>query len=164
MPTTYAGPAPRLRRPAKDEPAKVRPSLALRVRVRWNAARLDAALADGADPGASKDLALRSQQLVDPKHRARLAGSIERLLALTERGGVPQLSSSRAPFQPDLVEGSRPQLRELGERLEAADSPPIKGVAMATLMVEDGTGALYVHEPADPLRPAVQSVLAALRH
>ena len=133
------------------------------MRVRWNAAELDAALADGADPGASKTLSLRAKQLVDPKHRASVTGSIERLLALTERGGVPQLSLSRAPFQPDRVEESRPELMELAERLEAADSPPIKGVAMATLLVEDGTGALYVHEPADPLRPAVQAVLAALR-
>ena len=33
---------------------------------------------------------------------------------------------------------------------------------MATLLVEDGTGALYAHEPADPLRPAVEATLAAL--
>jgi hypothetical protein len=121
-------------------------------------------LADGAEPGASKALALRAEQLVDPKHRTRVAGSIERLLALTERGGVPQLSFSRAPFQPDRVEESRPQLMELAERLEAAESPPIKGVAMATLLVEDGTGALYAHQRADPLRPAVQAVLAAVGH
>ena len=50
MPTAYAEPAPHLNHSAKARPAKVRPSLALRLRVRWNAAQLDAALADGADP------------------------------------------------------------------------------------------------------------------
>jgi hypothetical protein len=51
---------------------------------------------------------------------------------------------------------------ELADRLEAVDSPPVKGLAMANLLVEDGTGVLYVHEPSDPLRPAVDAILAAL--
>jgi hypothetical protein len=164
MPIAHAEPAPPLKHSANARPAKVRPSVALRLRVRWNAAQLDAALADGAHPAASKALALRAQQLADPRHRARIAKSIERLLELTERGAMSQLSLSRAPFQPDRVEDSGLQLMELAERLEAVDSPPIQGLAMATLLVEDGTGALYVHEPADPLRPAVQAVLAALGH
>lgn len=162
MPTAYAGPVQPPSYSATIEPEKVRASVALRVRVRWNAAELDAALADGADPAASKSLALRAQQLVDPKHRARIARSIERLLELTERGGMLQLSVSRAPFQPDRVEDIRQQLMGVAERLEAVDSPPIKGVAMANLLVEDGSEALYAHEPADPLRPAVEGVLAAL--
>jgi hypothetical protein len=33
---------------------------------------------------------------------------------------------------------------------------------MATLLVEDGTAALYTREPSDPLRPAVEAILAAL--
>ena len=162
MPAAYAGPAPQLNHSGKAGPAKVRPSVALRARVRWNAAQLDAALADGADPAASKSLALRAQQLADPRHRATIARSIDRLLELAERGATPQLSLTRAPFQPDRVEHSRPQLMELADRLEAVDSPPVKGLAMATLLVEDGTAALYAHEPSDPLRPAVEAILAAL--
>ena len=99
MPATYAGPAPPLRHSATTDPEKVRPGVALRVRVLWNAAQLDAALADGADPAASKSLALRAQQLAERTHRARIANSIQRFLDLTERGGMPQLSLSRAPFQ-----------------------------------------------------------------
>jgi hypothetical protein len=162
MPAAYAGPAQPPRQSAAVEPEKIRSGVALRLRVAWNAAQLDAALADGTDPAASKSLVLRAHQLADRKHRASIARSIERLLELTERGGVPQLSLSRAPFQPDRVEDSRPELMELVERLEAVDSPPIKGLAMANLLVEDGTGALYLHEPADPLRPVVKAVLAAL--
>jgi hypothetical protein len=162
MPVAYAGKAPPLKHSAKARPAKVRPSVALRLRVRWNAAQLDAALADGADPAASKPLALRAQQLADPKHRARIARSIDHLLELTERGTAPQLSLTRAPFQPGRVEHSRPQLMELADRLEAVDSPPVKGLAMANLLVEDGTPALYdAHAPSDPLRPVVEAILAA---
>jgi hypothetical protein len=162
MPAAYAEPAPPVKHSAKARPAKIRPSVALRLRVRWNTAQLDAALADGADPAASKSLALRAQQLTDPRHRARIARSIDRVLELTERGAAPLLSLSRAPFQPERVKHSRPQLTELADLLEAVDSPPVKGLAMANLLVEDGMGAFYVHEPSDPLRPAVQAILAAL--
>jgi hypothetical protein len=162
MPVAYAGKTSPMKHSAKVEPAKVRPSLALRLRVRWNAAQLDAALADGVDPATSKSLALRGQQLADPKHRARIARSIDRLLELTERGAAPQLSLGRAPFEPGRVEHSRAQLTELADRLEAVDSSPVKGLAMANLLVEDGTAALYAHEPSDPLRPAVEAILAAL--
>ena len=162
MPASYAGTAQSVKRSAKARPAKIRPSVALRLRVRWNAAQLDAALADGADPGASRSLALRALQLADPRHRARIARSIDHVLELTERDTAPRLSLTRAPFQPERVERSRPQLTELADRLEAVDSPSVRGLAMANLLVEDGTGALYVHEPSDPLRPAVEAILAAL--
>jgi hypothetical protein len=162
MPAAYVGPAPPLRHTAKAHPAKVRPSLALRLRVRWNAAQLDAALADGADPGASKALALRARQLEDPKHRAAIAKSIRYLLELTEGGAATQLTLTRAPFQPDRVEHSRPGLMELADRLEAVESPAVKGLAMANLLVEDGTASLYAHGASDPLRPAVDATLAAL--
>jgi hypothetical protein len=163
MPAAYIGPIPPRSHSPKASSAKVRPSFWLRLRVRWNAAQLDAALADGADPGASKALALRAQQLRDRRHRARIARSIDHLLDLAERGAAIQPSVTRAPFRPDRVEHSRPQLMELADRLEAVDSPPAKGLAMANLLVEDGTGALYAHEPSDPIRPAVEAVLAALR-
>jgi hypothetical protein len=162
MPTAYAGTAQSVKRSADARPAKIRPSVALRLRVRWNAAQLDAALADGADSAASKSLALRAQQLADPKHRARIARSIDDVLELSERGEAPQLYLTRAPCQPERVEHSRPQLAELADRLEAVGAPPVKGLAMANLLVEDGTAALYAHEPSEPLRPAVEAILAAL--
>jgi hypothetical protein len=162
MPTAYARTAPPVKSSAKTRPATIRPSMALRLRVGWNAAQLDAALADGADPDASKSLALRAQQLANPKHRARIATSIDRLLELAERGAAPRLSLTRAPLQPERVQHSRPQLTELADRLEAVDSPPVKGLAMANLLVEDGAAALYAHEPSDPLRPAVEAILTAI--
>jgi hypothetical protein len=130
--------------------------------VRWNAPQLDAALADGADPDASKALALRAQQLAEPEHRAGMAKSIRDLLNLAERGAAAHLWLTHAPFRLDRVQNSRAQFLELADRLEARDPPPIKGLAMANLLLEDGTGALYAHEPSDPIRPAVEAVLAGL--
>jgi hypothetical protein len=130
--------------------------------VRWNAAQLDAALADGADPGASKALALRAQQLRAPRHRTRIANSIHQLLDLAERSSAAHVSLTGVPFRPDRVVNNRPQLMELADRLETGGAAPAKGLAMANLLVEDGSGALYAHEPSDPIRPAVEAVLAAL--
>ena len=162
MPAAYVGPAPSPRFSAESRPERIRPSLALRLQVRWNAAQLDAALADGADPGASASLALRAQQLADPKHRARMAKSIGHVLDLTERGRAGQLFVTGGPLRPHRVENSRAQLIEVANRLQATDSPSVKGLAMANLLIEDGNAALYAHEPSDPLRPAVEAILAAL--
>jgi len=159
MPVAYTSPIPRLSHSARD---KTGPSLALRAQVRWNAARLDAALADGAAPDASKALALRARQLADPRHRARIAKSVRFLLELDEGDAAGYIPLTRAPFRPDRVAKSRPELVELADRLEAADTPPIKGLAMANLLVEDGTGALYAQD-SDPVEPAVDAALAALR-
>jgi hypothetical protein len=160
MPAAYTGPIPHLTHSGR---VKTGPSLALRLRVRWNAAQLDAALADGADPHASRALALRAQQLAEPRHRARIAKSIRYLLHLAESGRVAHPSVTHAPLRPDRVEKSRPQLTELADRLEGVDPPPTKGLAMANLLVEDGTGALYAHEPSDTIQPAVDAVLAGLQ-
>jgi hypothetical protein len=162
MPAAYAEPAPLRKHSAKARRQKTRPSLVLRLRVRWNAVQLDSALADGRDPSASASLALRAQQLADPRHRARMAKSIGRVLDLTDRGRAGQLSLTGGPLRPDRVEDSRPQLLELADRLEAIDPPPVKGLAMANLLVEDGMAAVYVHESSDSLRPAVEAILAAL--
>jgi hypothetical protein len=162
MPVVHAERAPHLKHSTKARQVKVRPSVALRLRVRWDAAQLDAALADGADPGASKSLALRAQQLADSRHRARIARSIDRILELTEREGALQLPLTHAPFQPDRIDDVRPQLTRLVERLESAASPSAKGLAMANLLVEDGDGALYARGPSNPLRSAVEAILAAL--
>jgi hypothetical protein len=160
----YAGSIPPTSPSARHGPARARrPSLALRLRVLWKTPQLDAALADGADPGARDELALRAKQLTDPKHRAGIARGIDRLLDLSERGeGMPSIN--RLPFQAKRVEANRPQLMEVADRIEEEDSPPVKAVAMATLLVEDGLGPMYVQEHGDRLAPALRSVLSAFQH
>jgi hypothetical protein len=162
MPAAYAGPAPSLSHSAKGERTKIRPSLALRVRVRWGALDLDAALADGADPDSSKVLALRAQQLADPKRRAKLARSIHHVLDVADRATAGRPYLSQAPFWTESVEDNRAQLLEVSDRLEAEASPAIKGVAMANLLVEDAASPLFAHRSAGRARAAVEAVVAAL--
>ena len=68
-----------------------RPSLWVRVGVHWKRRDLDAALADGANPAKSAELALRAQQLAEPATRAAIAAGIENLFRLaTEGPGAPR--------------------------------------------------------------------------
>jgi hypothetical protein len=161
MPATYVGPAPPLRH-TKGQPDRVRPGLALRVRVLWSGLDLDSALADGADPGSSKALALRAQQLADPKRRAKIARSIDHVLDVAERSAAVQLYLTHVPFWTQRVEDNRAQLLEVADRLRAENSPPVKGVAMANLLVEDAGSPLFVRQPTDRARAAVQATLSAL--
>ena len=139
-----------------------RPGLALRLRVRWNALALDSALAGGADPGASDELTLRAQQLAQPKTAEEMARSIGHLLELVDRSSAAQLAVTRMPFGIDQVQAVRPRLVKLAERLRAKGSHPVRGLAMANLLLEDGGGPLYVHDTLDGLERAVGATLSAI--
>ena len=136
MPAAYVGPAPPLKHTSRARPAKGRPSVALRLRVRWNAAQLDAALADGADPGDSKSLALRAQQLA-PGSPGQLTVSSS---SLSVRGPC-NLPSPVRHFGP------------IGSSTAGRSS---------WSWPAGSTAALHAREPSNPLRPAVEAILAAL--
>jgi hypothetical protein len=142
-----------------------RPGLALRLRVRWSSAALDSALADGADPDASDELALRARQLAEPKARERVAKAIERVIELSElvgRASPAQLAYLRVPFRRQQVEAARPRLVQLVERLRAEEALSVRGLAMASQLVDDGRGPLYVHDTPDALEHAVEATLSAV--
>jgi hypothetical protein len=89
-----------------------RPSLALRVRVWLKGLELDAALAGGADPAQSDELALRAKQLA--------------------------------------------------ERLRGTRPPTLRGLAMTSLMLEDGRDPLTADGNPATLERAVRACLSAL--
>jgi hypothetical protein len=147
------------RQQANTEP---RPGLALRVRVRWNALALDSALADGANPEGSEELRLRARQLADPVNRERLAKSMERILELADRESASDPTMTRVPLRRQPIEVSRPRLAEVVELLRADGERPARGLARASLLIEDGRGPLYVDDTPDGLEKAVDRTLAAL--
>src|SRR5688500_13192084 len=95
--------------PLKDS-LEVPARIALHTRVRWNALELDAKLAGGADPEESDELALRAEQLADPRKREQIARSIDGLLEFADRGSSVRLPTTRAPIARGRVQGSRDQL------------------------------------------------------
>ena len=137
--------------------------LALRVRVRWSAPRLDAMLARGIDPVSSDELTLRAEQLSSAEKRAELARSIRGLLRLSDGRYGAQLPMTRAPVATQRVAANRRPLLHLRARIlgEGPHSP--RGLALVSRLLEDQQSPLYSHELSENrLEPAIRDALFAL--
>ena len=141
-----------------------RPSIWVRLRVRWKRRELDDALAHGANPVTSEELALRAKQLSEPATRVRLAALYENLFRLAAGGPGPGATAAMivAPFDAHRVATNRPVLAALAERLRSPGPHDVRGLAMASNLLEDANGPLYARSRIDELEPAVRRAIAAL--
>jgi hypothetical protein len=165
MPSGYIGPMAPMWAPASLRPESKRgPSLWLRIRVALKRLELDSALAEGADPRTTEALALRAEQLADSSSRTRVATGIENLFRMATIGPGPEATTSlvRAPFDRYRVAANRPELEELAGRVRQARPQNVRGLAMASVLLEDPRSPLYAHTPSDQLKPAIQAASSAL--
>src|SRR5579863_1938955 len=128
-----------------------------RILARGAAARLDSALAGGARPEASIRLAARATRLTSTPFRRDLAASLRRILIAAGEPAQPALARSplttraplgvsrpvRVPLRPVPIRRSAPLLADLASRLLEPGPVPVRGVAMVTGLLADGTGPLY---------------------
>jgi hypothetical protein len=143
---------------AATVPARLfRPGLRTRVAARLRGARLDRALADGADPAECPRLAARAAQLTCRETRARLAATIERFVLAAELPSRGRVTPARGG-----VRATRAQLLELVVRLR--DDAPVyaRGIAELKLMLRDGTGPLYLDRHGEALSRQLARVYAEL--
>ena len=91
-------------------------------------AELDQALADGADPRESRELALRAHQLTKPGKRIRFARAIEKVVSDV---GSPEPQILLGIYRRDPVLKNRVLLRALADRLRAEAPVRLRGLAMA---------------------------------
>jgi hypothetical protein len=116
-------------------------TLGLRLRVWCTSSALTRALAEGACPVGSRELALRARQLTDRRTRALLAASIEDL--------VEQAHETRPIFgaqvRADLAKIVLAQvpLLELSERLRSRERVAARGMAQVHLLLTDPARPLY---------------------
>jgi hypothetical protein len=115
---------------------------------------LDRRLAAGDVPESSRLLATRAQILVSPEQRRALTRWWEHLLDVTASQPVRPLR--RLPLCRDLITAAASSVREMLVALETPAPVPVRGVAMASLLLCDGTGPLY-----NPLAPL--DLLGAVR-
>lgn len=130
------------------------------VAVRLRQTRLDATLADGADPAASPELQLRARQLTQMSHRRALAAGFEKALEACE-GPRPRFSSAVAPAKYE-VRAARAALLELCQDLRERPTVAPAGVALARELLTDGTSPLYIESRNDALWQALRRATAAL--
>lgn len=138
------------------------PGLLLRARVWIKDLELDAALAGGADPQQSEELALRAKQLAARKKREELASGISRLIGIADRHSRAPIATPYAPFRPKQVRANRSLLLKLEQRLRGYKPVALQGLALTSLMLEDGRGPLTTDSDPATLARAVRAALSAL--
>jgi hypothetical protein len=146
-----------------DDPER----LILRSGRRWDgflarlrATSLDRRLAAGRSPESNRLLATRAQQLAAPETRRALAHNWERVLDRTRRTPVPR--SPRLPLVRDRVIDVEGDVREMLTYLCAPLPTAARGVAMASLLLTDGTGPLFYRQRSTELRTALRQAIAQL--
>jgi hypothetical protein len=153
-----------------------------RLMARFLTARLDRELADGKSPEATPALAARAIRLTSTGFRRDLAASLQRILAAARlpaaetraRTGArralpitahPSLGASRQPYVPVRripVSRSAPALAELVGHLIQPGPVPVRGVAMVSQLLADGSGPLYRKASHDDLAALVDRAVQAL--
>jgi hypothetical protein len=131
----------------------------LRCLTWWRGLALDTELAHGIDPIESDELSLRAGQLRSARRRARLACKLE--------GAVELANRQIDPFNPAMlrraeVRACQPLLIDLAERLREDGPLDPQGLAMTSLLVNDGASPLYREATSLSLTGAAISALVAL--
>jgi hypothetical protein len=132
------------------------------------AVRLDRELAGGASPETSVSLAARAGQLTSTRFRHDLAASLRRIVVAVgepARPAAPSFGVSRSvrvPLGSMRVGRSASLLAELASLLLEPGPVPVRGVAMVTELLADGTGPLYRQAARGDLRAAAERAVYAL--
>jgi hypothetical protein len=133
----------------------------LRCATRWRAHDLDRQLAAGADPMHSDQLSLRVGQLGSSRSRRRIACALRGAVAWAERDAYPVMVAA-PPIQRPAVRANGGLLLEIAERLLSCEPVGVRGVAIASQLIEDRRGPLYRDDAARPLTVTAFEALAAL--
>jgi hypothetical protein len=137
-----------------------RPPLALRARVFASRRSLDDALADGASPLWTPELALRARQLVSRGSRQQLATSLERLVKEAQRSVSPRAVA--VPLPRREISEAQTSIFSIATRLR--DERPVyaRGMALLSRLLSDGSGPMYNSHAGGSLGHAVGAIAAAL--
>jgi hypothetical protein len=148
-----------------------------RLLARCQAGRLDRELADGRSPVASATLAARAMRLTSMGFRRDLAASLQRIVVATGEPPQPVSASARPiaaakspgtarpprlPLRRARISQSARLLAELAGRLAEPGPVPVRGVAMVTRLLSDGTGPLYREAARDDLRALAERAAQTL--
>jgi hypothetical protein len=136
--------------------------IALGVRLRtWLRRDLyDERLAAGVDPAASPELELRARQLSSQFQRARLASSLEHVVS--EAYDRPLGFSTQEPLRRAEVRKCADDLFSLAQRLRDERPIDVRGAAMASRLLNDGTAPLNTWPAQFTLEQAIRSARLAL--
>jgi hypothetical protein len=128
-----------------------------RVRARWHAHDSDRAFVAGVSPDDSVVLALHARRILRPRSRAALAGTLRRIVRSAQNGPAGRVAA--APISRPQVRGAVGELVELADRLDRAGPIGPQSVAMARVVLSEGSGPLFRHGGDQSLRQCLQHAL-----
>jgi hypothetical protein len=128
-------------------------------RARGRSGELDRRLAAGADPIESDDLALRVAQLGSPTARARLARALRAAVRL---GDEYHASLGKMRLRRAEIRRNRGLLLALAERMDDGDPVGVRGLAMASQLLDDPRSPLFSERAHRPLSVAAFEALVEL--
>jgi hypothetical protein len=139
-----------------------------RMAARCRAPRLDRELAGGTSPEASASLAARAMRLTSMRFRHDLAASVQRILVAAGQPPAVLPAPPVAGHPPHVpicrarISQSAPLLAELAGHLAGPGPVPVRGVAMVSQLLADGTGPLYHQACRDDLAAIIERATQAL--
>ena len=145
-------------RPTPSRAGRRRPILT--SRLRWSRSALDEQLARGTDPATSDELGLRAAQLRSREERSRLANSLVEALGEARGGNLGAFRMATRQRHAAIRE-SADDLMALVLRLRGDEPIPIRGAAMAALLVDRGSSPLR-HDEGRDLQYAIWAAREAL--
>jgi hypothetical protein len=128
----------------------------LRIRVAVRRQRLTEALAEGADPGDSVELAMLAERLLRRRTRLDLTAGISRLLRRYSE--APRPARPVVPVNRGAVASVRDELVALADLLRDPAPIPVQTVALAAALLQNGAGPLYDRRAGDA--PLLQRLAA----
>jgi hypothetical protein len=131
-----------------------------RLAARALASSLDRQLAAGRSPESTHLLATRAAQLASVAVRRELVRNFDHLLELVERTAAAP--GARVLASREAIAEAEPDLREMLTKLATPLPTSARGVAMARILLTDGTGPLFRPRCPTNLRRAVQDAIAQL--
>ena len=132
------------------------------VLARFFGASLDASLAAGSPPESSRLLAARARDIVSLHRRRSMAGNWEHVLRVAQRARRAGTVAVAVPVCADRVVAAEPVIRDLMNRLTAPLPVPARGVAMARVLLTNGTSPVYNRRADVALNDAVAAAAAQL--
>jgi hypothetical protein len=140
-----------------------RRALSLALRVWWCRISLDRELASGANPTTDATRGLRARQLSNRRYRGHLAASL-RWLVWQARQPTRSVSVAAVPPSRSHVQEADELLLMLAARLEDAEEPCPRAVALASFLVSDPMSPAnrLADDSDDPLSSRDQATTAQL--
>jgi hypothetical protein len=126
--------------------------LVTRLKAAAERAELDRELAHGVSPSTNPELARRAEILRSRRVRRRLAAGLEHVL---DEAVAPSRGPTAAiPVQRAEVLMAWRDLSRLARALRADPAPPVRAIAVASVLLADGTGPVFASYPHGTLAEA----------